>query len=90
MSSAYTNFRYKLKAHFKKFISLEEARRNKPEEVACQDDWEFLCLLFSSEKFKVCIKLFNLKDSFSYIYIITYLITLLTQENCFIACRNVR
>ncbi|KAM7473383.1 hypothetical protein LguiB_020626 [Lonicera macranthoides] len=59
MSSAYTHICNKLKTHFKKFISLEEARPNKPEEVESQDDWKFLCLLFSSEKFKLCIKLFT-------------------------------
>ncbi|KAM7518670.1 hypothetical protein LguiB_017632 [Lonicera macranthoides] len=41
-----------LKTQFKKFTSLEEARRNNPEELESQDDWEFIFLFFSFEKFK--------------------------------------
>ncbi|KAM7514667.1 hypothetical protein LguiA_004250 [Lonicera macranthoides] len=52
-----------LKTQFKKFTSLEEARRNNPEELESQDDWEFIFLFFSFEKFKANTTLIVIQGS---------------------------
>ncbi|WCJ29443.1 hypothetical protein M5689_011079 [Euphorbia peplus] len=46
------NKRYKLGQHFKKFATLEEAKRNKPTFCSDQNNWESLCDYFASDKFK--------------------------------------
>ncbi|WCJ24551.1 hypothetical protein M5689_006502 [Euphorbia peplus] len=46
------NKRYKLGQHFKKFATLEEAKRNKPTFCSDQKNWKSLCDYFTSEKFK--------------------------------------
>ncbi|XP_020260850.1 uncharacterized protein LOC109837148 [Asparagus officinalis] len=51
--TVYCNFRYKLKKHFEQFSTIEEAIQNKHEAVKTQEEWEFLCTHFSSEKFKI-------------------------------------
>ncbi|KAL6186204.1 hypothetical protein ACLB2K_042325 [Fragaria x ananassa] len=52
--TVFCNFRYKLKKHFEKFSTIEEALENKHEGVKTQQEWEFLCTHFSSsEKFKI-------------------------------------
>ena len=51
--TAFYNFRYRLKKHFKKFPTVNEARENKHEEVKTQAEWDFLCDRFSSEEFQV-------------------------------------
>lgn len=51
--TAFYNFRYRLKIHFKKFPTVNEARENKHEEVKTQAEWDFLCDRFSSEEFQI-------------------------------------
>ncbi|XP_040368236.1 uncharacterized protein LOC112181265 [Rosa chinensis] len=51
--TVFCNFRYKLKKHFEKFSTIEEAIENKHDDVKTQEEWEFLCARFSSEKFQI-------------------------------------
>lgn len=51
--TVFSNFRYKLKKHFQKFSTVEEALENKHEEVKTQEEWAFLCNHFCSEAFQV-------------------------------------
>ena len=55
MGQHYRTYRYDLHQHFKQFETVEEARLHPPDDVT-QEDWDYLCNLFSLEKFKVlCI-----------------------------------
>ncbi|CAA0817471.1 Unknown protein [Striga hermonthica] len=45
--------RYRLHKHYKKYSSHEEAKNNKPSFCASQENWEDMCELFASPKFKV-------------------------------------
>ena len=51
--TTFCNFRYRLKKHFETFSTMEEALENKHNDVKTQEEWEFLCAHFSSEKFQV-------------------------------------
>ncbi|WKA04877.1 hypothetical protein VitviT2T_022874 [Vitis vinifera] len=51
MGQHYRTYRYDLHQHFKQFETVEEARLHPPDDVT-QEDWDYLCNLFSLEKFK--------------------------------------
>lgn len=51
MGQRYRTYRYDLHQHFKQFETVEEARLHPPDDVT-QEDWDYLCNLFSLEKFK--------------------------------------
>lgn len=68
------NQRYRLHQCFKKYSSVQEARRNKPTNFnLSQENWDKLCDMWSDPKFQVCDITF---DSFLYIYIYIY------QDTC--------
>ncbi|CAN6541823.1 unnamed protein product [Malus baccata var. baccata] len=50
----FVDFRHKLKKHFDSFPTLEEAKQNKHEDVTSQEEWNFLCDRYASDKFKEC------------------------------------
>ena len=90
--TVFCNFRYKLKKHFEKFSTIEEALENKHEGVKTQQEWEFLCTHFSSEKFKVrysflfLLQLFNVATLFCYMSFSFHL----HLSNCLICLNNFR
>ena len=45
--------RYKLHGHYKKFATLEEAKRNKPSFCPNKNNWDVLCDYFETPEFKV-------------------------------------
>ncbi|XP_034695478.1 uncharacterized protein LOC117921637 [Vitis riparia] len=51
MGQRYRTYRYDLHQHFKQFETVEEARLHPPDDVT-QEDSDYLCNLFSLEKFK--------------------------------------
>ncbi|KAK3225478.1 hypothetical protein Dsin_005340 [Dipteronia sinensis] len=53
MATGYKQFRHKIKKIFEEYSTIEDAKLNKLEQVQSQEDWDFLCNLFDSEKFKV-------------------------------------
>ncbi|KAB2629650.1 hypothetical protein D8674_034445 [Pyrus ussuriensis x Pyrus communis] len=48
----FVDFRHKLKKHFDSFLTLEEAKQNKHEDVTSQEEWKFLCDRYASVQFK--------------------------------------
>ncbi|KAL3638435.1 hypothetical protein CASFOL_017806 [Castilleja foliolosa] len=44
--------RYRLHQHYKRFANVQEAKRNKPNTVSDQEQWELLCDHFDSPEFK--------------------------------------
>ena len=76
LSDQFRNWRSDLHKHFKKFQTVEEAKRNPHENVSNKEDWEYLCDRFSSEEFKVKFVMNNQSNIFliecftNYMYII--------------------
>ena len=79
LSDRFRNWRSDLHKHFKKFQTVEEAKRNPHETVSNKEDWEYLCDRFSSEEFKVKFVMNNHSNIFlieyftNYIYIDIYI-----------------
>ena len=59
--------------HFKKFETIEESKRHTHESVSNKEDWDYLCDLFASEKYKVKFVIDNYSLMFLAKYFATYI-----------------
>ena len=76
MANRFKQFRHKLKKHFDKYSTVEEAKIHRPREVRNQTNWESLCDQFSSDTFKVCTFKFMWMLKYkivNYVFIIKFL-----------------
>ena len=74
----FRNWRIDLHKHFKKFQTVEEAKRNRHETVSNKEDWEYLCDRFSSEEFKVKFVINNHSNIFLIEYFTKYYFSIMT------------
>ena len=68
LADRFRNWRCDLHKHFKKFKTVEEAKRHRHESVSNPEDWDYLCDRFASEEFKVNFVI----DNYSMIFLIEY------------------
>ena len=68
LADRFRNWRCDLHKHFKKFKTVEEAKRHRHESVSNPEDWDYLCDRFAIEEFKVNFVI----DNYSMIFLIEY------------------
>ena len=73
LADRFRNWRCDMHKHLKKLETVEEDKRHTYESVSNHEDWDYLCDLFSSEKYKVKFVIDNYSLMFLTKYFATYI-----------------